>query len=164
MVRKNKDSGYQDIFMSRAIELALFGSQNGHGGPFGAVVVKDGKIIGEGYSRVTVTNDPTAHAEVIAIRMACEKTGHFQLEGCDLYCSCEPCPMCLGAIYWSRPSRVFYASTRYDAADAGFDDQFIYDELPVTHEERKIPMYLYQKEKAAEVFKNWKDNPSKVKY
>ncbi len=156
--------GFDDAFMTRAIELALLGSQNGHGGPFGAVIVRSGQVIGEGYNRVTSSNDPTAHAEVVAIRMACDSIGDFQLHGCDIYCSCEPCPMCLGAIYWARPSRVFYASTKSDAAEAGFDDRFIYDELAVNAEDRKIPMYFLKDENAIEVFRKWKENPSKIEY
>jgi guanine deaminase len=164
MDQTNKPDGYNERFMELAVNLALNGSQNGHGGPFGAVVVRNGEIIGEGFNRVTSSNDPTAHAEVVAIRMACEKLKSFQLEGCDIYCSCEPCPMCLGAIYWARPARVFYASTKSDAADAGFDDQFIYDELSVPAENRKIPMFYIKEDKATDAFGKWKVNPFKVKY
>lgn len=160
----SKPEGYNKIFMDRAVTLALTGSQDGHGGPFGAVVVRKGEVIGEGFNRVTSSNDPTAHAEVVAIRMACGKLNSFQLEGCDIYCSCEPCPMCLGAIYWARPSRVFFATTKSDAADAGFDDQFIYDELSVGPENRKIPMFYLRDERARDVFEKWKENPFKIEY
>jgi tRNA(Arg) A34 adenosine deaminase TadA len=126
-------------FMRRAIELAQNGMNAGDGGPFGAIVVKDGEIVGEGCNRVTSTNDPTAHAEVVAIRAACEKLNSFQLDGCTIYTSCEPCPMCLGAIYWARPAKVFYACTREDAANIEFDDQFIYEEIekPIAMRESK---------------------------
>jgi tRNA(Arg) A34 adenosine deaminase TadA len=116
-------------FLDRAVELSRQGIEQQAGGPFGCVIVKNGVIIGEGNNQVTVTNDPTAHAEVVAIRNACKTLGSFQLEGCDVYTSCEPCPMCLGAIYWARPERVIYANTKTDAAAIDFDDQFIYDEI-----------------------------------
>src|SRR5438045_1315378 len=118
-----------EYFMQRAIRLAQNGMDSNAGGPFGALVVKDGEIIAEGSNRVTSTNDPTAHAEIVAIRNACQKLNSFQLDGCRIYTSCEPCPMCLGAIYWARPEKVFFACTREDAANVGFDDQFIYDEI-----------------------------------
>src|SRR3954471_173764 len=126
-------------FLKRAIELSREGMRSGHGGPFGCVVVKDGEIIAEGYNQVITTNDPTAHAEVVAIRKACSKLGHYQLPGCDIYTSCEPCPMCLGAIYWSRARTVIYANTKGDAAAIKFDDQFIYDEIGKNCGERNIP-------------------------
>ncbi|MBK6966444.1 MAG: nucleoside deaminase [Bacteroidales bacterium] len=129
----------QKLFMAEAIKLARQNISNGNGGPFGAVVVKDGIIIAKGSNHVTTWNDPTAHAEVVAIREACLKLGYFQLDGCDIYCSCEPCPMCLGAIYWARPDRIFYAAAREDAAKAGFDDEFIYRELGMTPDSRSIP-------------------------
>ncbi|HNL82672.1 MAG TPA: nucleoside deaminase, partial [Chitinophagaceae bacterium] len=113
-------------FMKEAIKLSENGMKNNDGGPFGCVIVKDGKIIGRGWNKVTGTNDPTAHAEVTAIRDACKNLGTFQLDGCEIYTSCEPCPMCMGAIYWARPSKVFYANTRQDAANIGFDDSMIY--------------------------------------
>src|SRR6187402_191609 len=116
-------------FMLEAIELSFQGQRAGKGGPFGAVVVKDGKIIGRGFNQVTSNNDPTAHAEVVAIRDACKNLNDFQLAGCEIYTSCEPCPMCLGAIYWARPDKVYYANTRQDAADIDFDDSMIYEEL-----------------------------------
>ncbi|HDR50187.1 MAG TPA: nucleoside deaminase, partial [Mariniphaga anaerophila] len=131
MTEKDKE------FMLRAIQLAEKGMKNGCGGPFGAVVVKEGKIIGEGYNNVISKNDPTAHAEILAIREACRNLESFQLTDCTLYTSCEPCPMCLGAIYWARPEKVFYACTREDAAEVDFDDQFIYEELEKETENRK---------------------------
>src|SRR6476660_6909502 len=125
-------------FLDRAIELSRQGMQTGKGGPFGCVIVKDGKIIGEGCNQVTATNDPTAHAEVVAIRNACRYLNSFQLTGCDIYTSCEPCPMCLGAIYWARPLRVIYANTKKDAAAIEFDDQFIYEEIIKQDHQRSI--------------------------
>jgi guanine deaminase len=164
MDKTTEHTGYNPLFMTRAIELAGLGSQGGYGGPFGAVVAREGVIIGEGYNSVTSSNDPTAHAEVVAIRNACEYSGSFQLTGCDIYCSCEPCPMCLGAIYWARPARVFFASTKADAADAGFDDQFIYEQLDLPFENRQIPMFYIKEDQAKQVFEKWKANPSKTKY
>jgi len=126
-------------FLLEAIALAKEGVEKGAGGPFGCVIVKDGMIVGKGHNQVTSTNDPTAHAEVMAIRDACAKLGAYQLTGCDLYTSCEPCPMCLGAIYWARPRRVIYACTRDEAANAGFDDAVIYREINIPVDKRKIP-------------------------
>jgi guanine deaminase len=151
-------------FMQEAIALAKAGMQRGDGGPFGCVIVKDGRIIGRGNNKVTSTNDPTAHAEVVAIREACRELGDFQLTGCVLYTSCEPCPMCLGAIYWARPDRIVLAGTREDAADAGFDDQMIYDELPLAIEDRRIPTTSMLRERAQEVFEQWKAAPDKTLY
>jgi tRNA(Arg) A34 adenosine deaminase TadA len=151
-------------FMRRAIELAREGSSSGLGGPFGCVVARDGIVIGEGNNRVTSTNDPTAHAEVVAIREACKTLGTFQLDGCVIYTSCEPCPMCLGAIYWARPERVYIACTRNDAADAGFDDAFIYDELTKDLTERKVPIGVLLRDEGIEVFQEWIANPNKVEY
>lgn len=149
-------------FMKMAIDLSRSGMVQGKGGPFGCVIVKDGKVIGQGFNSVLDTNDPTAHAEVVAIRDACKNLGSFQLEGCYLYTSCEPCPMCLGAIYWARPERVFFANTKKDAAAIGFDDQFIYDELELPLNKRKIPFSQLSKEAAKKVFKEWEllDNKS----
>ncbi len=138
-----------------AIEISRIGMRAGKGGPFGCVIVKDGNIIGSGSNSVLSTNDPTAHAEIVAIREACKTLGDFQLEGCELYTSCEPCPMCLGAIYWARPARVFYANTKKDAAEAGFDDQFIYEELQLPYNLRKIPFEQGMQESAKEVFQEW---------
>ena len=154
----------EEKFMRRAIELARNGMDNNEGGPFGCVIVKDGEIIAEGNNRVTTWNDPTAHAEVVAIRNACEKLETFQLTGCEVYTSCEPCPMCLGAIYWARPSKVFYAATKDDAADAGFDDSFIYDELELPADKKNIPLIPLEREAAVEVFEKWKSKEDKVEY
>jgi len=151
-------------FMKKAVELARTGMEANHGGPFGCVIVKDGKIIGEGFNRVTSSNDPTAHAEVVAIRNACDHLGSFQLTGCDVYTSCEPCPMCLGAIYWARPERIFYAANRQDAADAGFDDSFIYDELEVSDAERSITFESVERDKAIKLFEEWKNKDDKLAY
>ncbi len=140
--------------MQRAVALAHENIRSG-GGPFAAVVVKDGRVVAEGVNRVTATNDPTAHAEVVAIREACKVLGTFQLTGCDLYTSCEPCPMCLGAIYWARPQRVFYAGTAADAAVGGFDDAFIYDELKLPHAARRVPMTQLLGEEGPGIFKAW---------
>lgn len=151
-------------FMSRAIQLARQGVAANTGGPFGCVVVKDGEIIGEGNNRVTSTNDPTAHAEVIAIREACKSLSAFQLDGCTIYTSCEPCPMCLGAIYWARPARVFYACTREDAADIGFDDDFIYRELEKSNDERGMVMMNLMRDEALELFLDWAAKTDRVEY
>ncbi|RYG02263.1 MAG: nucleoside deaminase [Chitinophagaceae bacterium] len=151
-------------FMQMAVELARKGMEDGTGGPFGCVVVKDGEIIATGSNAVTSTNDPTAHAEVVAIRKACEVLGTHQLAGCELYTSCEPCPMCLGAIYWARPDKVFYACTRDDAAIAGFDDRFIYSELEMPNSERKIPMEQIGRTSSLEVFESWSDKEDKRGY
>lgn len=151
-------------FLERAIELSKQGMQSGKGGPFGCVIVKDGKIIGEGCNMVTTANDPTAHAEVVAIRNACKNLGAFQLTDCDVYASCEPCPMCLGAIYWARPKRVIYANTKQDAAAINFDDQFIYDEIEKPNDERTIIFIHQPNEKAIEVFNEWKNKENKMVY
>ncbi len=153
-----------EYFMLRAISLAQNGVDSNAGGPFGAVVVKDGEIVGEGFNCVTSTNDPTAHAEVVAIRMACKKLGSFQLNGCVLYTSCEPCPMCLGAIYWARPDKIFFACTRQDAANIGFDDHFIYEEIERTIEERHIKSISFLREEGLTVFENWANKADKTKY
>ena len=151
-------------FMHRAIELSNIAIQSGKGGPFGCVIVKDGKIVGEGYNQVTSINDPTAHAEVVAIRNACNNLNTFQLDGCEVYTSCEPCPMCLGAIYWARPSKIYYANTREDAARIGFDDSFIYDEIPLDMNSRKIPMIALGRNDANSVFEAWKNMEDKIEY
>jgi tRNA(Arg) A34 adenosine deaminase TadA len=150
--------------MARAIELAVRNASSGRGGPFGAVVVKNGKIIAEGVNQVTATNDPSAHAEVVAIRKACRRLGSFQLRGCQIYTSCEPCPMCLGAIYWARPSRVYFGSTKADAARAGFDDSLIYHELKVPLARRQVPMKPMMRRQALDAFAAWKANCHKVAY
>ncbi len=151
-------------FMTRAIELAKNGVEINDGGPFGCVVVKNGEIVGEGNNRVTSTNDPTAHAEIIAIRDACKHLDSFQLDGCTIYTSCEPCPMCLGAIYWARPEKVFYACTRSDAAHIGFDDDFIYEELEKSNEKRKMILMNLMRDEALEIFNGWAEKPDKVEY
>lgn len=151
-------------FMARAIELSIENVRSGQGGPFGAVVVKDGKIIAEGANCVTSTNDPTAHAEIIAIRKACAKLGVFELIDCEVYTSCEPCPMCLGAIYWARLSRVYFASTALDASKAGFDDSLIYREIAKPHSERKIPMIQTMRDEALEAFGAWERQLNKRPY
>jgi tRNA(Arg) A34 adenosine deaminase TadA len=150
--------------MERAINLAVENVRSGQGGPFAALVVRDGKVIAEGTNLVTSTNDPTAHAEVIAIRRACEKLGAFQLTGCDLYTSCEPCPMCLGAIYWARPSAIFYAGTHKDAAAAGFDDSFIYQQTRMRVEERAIPMHRLLTDEGFRPFRVWLDFERRIPY
>ena len=151
-------------FMKKAITLAKEGMEAGNGGPFGCVIVKDGKIIGQGSNMVLKTNDPTAHAEVVAIRDACRNLNHFQLEGCEVYTSCEPCPMCLGAIFWARPAKVFYACTKEDAADAGFDDEFIYKEIEIKPSDRKIPMLPLLREESLAAFELWKKKGDKTLY
>ena len=150
--------------MQRAIELAERGMDANSGGPFGCVIAKDGEIIGEGCNRVTSTNDPTAHAEIIAIREACQKLGAFQLDGCVVYTSCEPCPMCLGAIYWARPERVYFACTREDAANIGFDDRFIYEELEKANNKRHLQVINLMREEALAVFNKWATKPDKQEY
>ena len=151
-------------YLERAIELSRQGMKDGQGGPFGCVIVKDGEIIGEGFNQVTSTNDPTAHAEVVAIRNACERLGTYQLNGCDVYTSCEPCPMCLGAIYWARPERVIYANTREDAAAVEFDDDFIYQEINAKMHDRKIPFLHEPHPLALQVFQDWKEWEGRQKY
>lgn len=151
-------------FMQHAIALSRKGMESGDGGPFGAVVVKGDEIIGEGWNQVLATTDPTAHAEVVAIRQACERLGAFQLTGCEIYTSCEPCPMCLGAIYWARPQRVYYANTKEDAAAIDFDDSFIYKELEVPHTEKRIPLIPMPEQEALAVFREWKEKGDKTLY
>jgi tRNA(Arg) A34 adenosine deaminase TadA len=151
-------------FMARAIQLSIEGVASGRGGPFGAVIVRDGKIVAEGVNQVTSTNDPTAHAEVLAIRLACEKLGDFQLKDCELYTSCEPCPMCLGAIYWARLSRIYFASSAEDAAKIGFDDSLIYSELKQPYSRRRIPTIQMMREEALAGLRAWVDRPNKIPY
>jgi tRNA(Arg) A34 adenosine deaminase TadA len=151
-------------FMQRAIALALENVQSGLGGPFGALVVKDRKVIAEAANQVTSTDDPTAHAEMLAIREACKKLGTFQLAGCEIYASCEPCPMCLGAIYWSRLDRIYFAASAADAAKAGFDDSFIYHEISKPRAQLKIPMVQWMREEARKPFHAWEQKPDKISY
>jgi tRNA(Arg) A34 adenosine deaminase TadA len=153
-----------EYFMRKAIELSQKGINTNAGGPFGAVIVKDGKIIAEAHNEVTSTNDPTAHAEVLAIRRACKELNSFQLDDCVIYTSCEPCPMCLGAIYWARPKQVFFAGERVDAAAVAFDDQFIYNEIAKKIDTREIPFIQILREEAIPVFNNWKEKSDKTKY
>lgn len=148
----------------RAVELAQQGVASGEGGPFGALVVRDGEVLGEGWNRVVGTTDPTAHAEVTAIRAACERIGSFQLTGAVVYASCEPCPMCLGAVYWARPTALYYAATRHDAAAVGFSDALIYDEIGLAPGERSLPFRQLEVPGATEVFRAWRDVPGRVDY
>ncbi len=150
--------------MRQAIEMALENVRSGRGGPFAAIIVKDGRVIASGTNHVTSSNDPTAHAEMVAIRRACAELGSFQLTGCDIYATCEPCPMCLGAIYWARPARVFFAATRSDAAQAGFDDAFIYQQIGVPPAERSIPFESVLREAALACFKEWLNKPNRIAY
>lgn len=154
----------EEKFMLEAITLSQNGVRNNEGGPFGCVIVKDDKIIGRGNNRVTSSNDPTAHAEVVAIRDACKNLETFQLEDCEIYTSCEPCPMCLGAIYWARPKVVYYANTREDAAGIGFDDSMIYNEMVCDLTQRKIPIINLGREDAMKIFAEWKEKDDKIKY
>ena len=151
-------------FMQAAVDLARQGMEDGKGGPFGCVIVKNNEIIGKGYNSVTTYNDPTAHAEIVAIRDACNVLKHFQLTGCELYTSCEPCPMCLGAIYWARPSVVYFANTRQDATDIGFDDSFIYDELNIAFADRTIQTMHLESKDAMKVFQEWRRKADKIVY
>ena len=151
-------------FMRQAIAISARRMRDGLGGPFGALVVKDGEVIAEGFNQVTTANDPTAHAEVMAIRDACRKLGAFSLAGCAIYTSCEPCPMCLAAIYWARIERIYYANSRGDAAAIGFDDDHIYREIPKAIEERAIPMTRLALPEAAAVFAEWDNKEDKVTY
>jgi guanine deaminase len=157
-------SNVNHSFMARAIQLSIENVKSGLGGPFGAVIVKDGKVVAEAANRVTSTNDPTAHAEVLAIRQACTILGVFELANCELYTSCEPCPMCLGAIYWARIPRIYFASSAEDAAKAGFDDSFIYDELKLAHEQRRIPAMQVMREEALAGFRAWTAKQDKIVY
>lgn len=151
-------------FMRAAVELAVENVRTGRGGPFAAVVVRDGEIIARGTNTVTSSNDPTAHAEVNAIRAACRTLGAFQLTDCDLYTTCEPCPMCLGALYWARPRRVYYGATREDAAGAGFDDAFIYDEINCEPDSRSLCMEQVLREEARKPFEAWAEMEDRIEY
>jgi tRNA(Arg) A34 adenosine deaminase TadA len=151
-------------FMARAIKLSLDSVLSGEGGPFGAVIVKDGTIVAEGVNRVTSRNDPTAHAEVVAIREACAKLGTFRLKDCDIYTSCEPCPMCLGAIYWAHLARVCFGNIAADASAIGFDDSFIYREFAQPFPERRIPMIQMMHEEALAAFRAWQEKSEKILY
>lgn len=152
------------LFMRQAIDLAAENLKSLNGGPFGAVVVKDGKVVGRGANSVTSHNDPTAHAEVMAIRDACKNLNTFQLDGCEIYSSCEPCPMCLGAIYWARPNKLYFAAGRKDAANAGFDDSYIYDQIPLEPTQRDLETEQLMPEEAVKVFDNWLLLEQKIPY
>ncbi len=154
----------QKKFMREAIRLSIENVQSGNGGPFGTVIVKNGNIIASGVNKVTQSSDPTAHAEIVAIRSACETLGTFQLVGCEIYCSCEPCPMCLGAIYWARPDRIYFANTKEDAADINFDDNFIYNELDVSISQRKLPTTQLLRDEAQMAFTQWRESTAKTEY
>jgi len=151
-------------FMKQAIEKSIQGVLKNEGGPFGCIIVKNGQIVGSGNNRVTSTNDPTAHAEILAIRDACQKLNSFQLEDCIIYTSCEPCPMCIGAIYWARPKKVFYGCNKSDAAKIGFDDDFIYKELDLDIEKRSIPFEQLDRKNALNAFKTWEEKEDKKEY
>jgi guanine deaminase len=153
-----------DKFMRMAIELAENNVVQGQGGPFGAVIVKDGMVIARSANKVVPTNDPTAHAEVSAIRLACQELDSFSLEGCVIYTSCEPCPMCLGAIYWARIDHIYYANTKVDAAAIGFDDKFIYDELDLPMDKRKLPVVQLLRDEALQAFKLWETSEKRTEY
>jgi guanine deaminase len=153
-----------EAFMREAIALSIEKMEAGEGGPFGAVIVKDGQIIGRGWNRVTSANDPTAHAEVMAIREACKNLGTFELSGCEIYSSCEPCPMCLAAIYWARLDKLWFAADHKDAADAGFDDEFIYQEFSKPWKNRALPAEQALSEEAREAFKRWKEKSNRIAY
>ena len=153
-----------EYFMEKAVELSLENMRAGKGGPFGAIIVRQGKIVGTGANHVTSDNDPTAHAEVVAIRDACKNLGTFQLDDCEIYTSCEPCPMCLAAIYWARPKAIYSANTRKDAADIGFDDDFLYEELKKKLEERSLPIHQLDKSNALKVFDERKRKTDKIEY
>lgn len=154
----------RDDFMLEAIRLSKEGMESGTGGPFGAVVVKNGIVVGKGSNKVTTTNDPTAHAEVVAIRDACQNLNTFELNDCEIYCSCEPCPMCLSAIYWARIDKIYFANTKNDAANIGFDDAFIYQEIEKPFNERSIPAQTMMRNEALQVFELWKDKEDKIEY
>lgn len=154
----------QQEFMQEAINMGLKGMRSNQGGPFGCVIVKDDKIVGRGHNQVVGTNDPTAHAEITAIRDACKNLNDFQLDGCEVYTTCEPCPMCLGAIYWARPKVIYYGNTRIDAANIGFDDSLIYDEIAKPLTERLIPIHAIGREQAMEMFKEWVIKNDKTEY
>lgn len=150
--------------MREAIRLSMENVESGKGGPFGCVIVKDGKVIARGVNEVTSSNDPTAHAEVVAIRKACEAIGSFRLDDCEVYCSCEPCPMCLGAIYWARPKAIYYGNTKEDAAGIGFDDAFIYQEIARPIHGRQLITHQLLPEEALAAFEAWRSSPLKIVY
>lgn len=154
----------KNSFMQKAIALSLESVEEHQGGPFGAVIVKDGQIIAEGYNQVTATHDPTAHAEVVAIRKACQKLGVFHLQGCEIYTSCEPCPMCLAAIYWANLDKIYYANNKVDAAKINFADDFIYQELDRPVAQRKLAMTQMMRDEALVAFEKWSKKTDKIPY
>jgi guanine deaminase len=158
------DKKQHEKFMRLAIQLSEQNVSRSMGGPFGAFVLKEGKIIAKSANKVTTTNDPTAHAEVSAIRLACKKLKTFDLSGCVIYTSCEPCPMCLSAVYWARIERIYYANTKVDAANIGFDDQFIYEEIEKQMSERKLPIQQLLRDEALQAFKLWEHSPMRISY
>jgi guanine deaminase len=162
--RAGRQQQMNDPFMARAIQLSIENVQSGRGGPFGAVIVRGDEIVAEGANQVTSLNDPTAHAEIIAIRQACAKLGVFELKDCELYTSCEPCPMCLGAIYWARLPRLYFANTAEDAASIGFDDSFIYKELRLANLQRRIPAIQIMRNQALAGFRAWAEKADKIRY
>jgi guanine deaminase len=164
MEERRDISAPDERWMKEAVELAVQNARSGKGGPFAALVVRNGVVLARGTNLVTSSNDPTAHAEIVAIRMACSALGGFQLDGCDVYTSCEPCPMCLGALYWARPARIFFSASRYDAAAAGFDDSSIYQELSLPFEHRRIPLIQILSPLGTEPFEAWKEFETKVRY
>jgi guanine deaminase len=153
-----------DAFMKQVIAMAVENVRQGRGGPFAAAVVRNGELLSAATNQVTSLNDPTAHAEILAIREACRRLGSFRLEGCEIYASCEPCPMCLGAIYWARPERVYFGARASDAAAAGFDDRFIYDQIELPHGQRRIPMIEALRDEALAPFSAWREKPDKIEY
>lgn len=163
-MRDPQDKADREAFMRRAIDLSQEKMDANCGGPFGAVIVKGGKIIAEGWNQVTSSNDPTAHAEMVAIREACKALGDFSLSGCEVYTSCEPCPMCLAALYWARVDRIYFGNTREDAARIGFDDDFIYSEFKVTEDKRSLPSKMFLRDEAKIVFENWMKKSDKTPY
>lgn len=154
----------EELFMMEAIKLSAKGITCSEGGPFGCVIVRGEEIVGRGNNKVTSSNDPTAHAEVVAIRDACQNLQTFQLLDCEVYTSCEPCPMCMGAIYWARPKKVYFANTRSDAAAIGFDNSMIYDELTCAHDVRKIPIIALGRQEALKIFEQWQNKEDKIEY
>ncbi|MBR2443299.1 MAG: nucleoside deaminase [Rikenellaceae bacterium] len=163
MTTKTNTPSTHEEFMSEAIRLAIDNIDN-NGGPFGAVIVKDGRIVGVGANRVTANNDPTAHAEVMAIRDACKQLGTFDLDGCTIYSSCEPCPMCLSAIYWAGITEAYYGCNKFDAAGIGFDDKFIYDQLALPEDKRQLQYIPLLRDKAIEAFRKWENKTDKIEY
>lgn len=164
MCQQHLNNSQAQQHMRHAIQLSNDKMQAGFGGPFGAVITKDGQVIAEGFNQVTSSNDPTAHAEITAIRQACQVLGSFDLKGCEIYTSCEPCPMCLSAIYWARLDAIYYANSREDAAEIGFDDAMLYDEIPKPILERSIPTFRLLENEAVEPFKIWKNKADKTPY